>query len=139
MAVGGWARRRWRQLRSDGDRGFTALEATIAIPLAFVFIVLAIQFVLIWHARHVALDSAQDALHTAAGYQATAADGQALAEDQLGKVAPHLITGRTVSVVRTGTTVTVHVRGTVESVTPFLTFHVDEQAAGAVERYQPHP
>jgi Flp pilus assembly protein TadG len=135
--VGTWVRHRWRRLRGDGDRGFTALEATIAVPLAFVFILLAIQFVLIWHARHVALDAAQDGLHAAAGYRSSAAAGQAVAADQLAKVAPHLLTGTTVTVDRGATTVTVHVRGTVESVTPFLTVHVDEQATGPVERYQP--
>jgi Flp pilus assembly protein TadG len=134
----GPVRRRCRRLHTSSDRGFTALEATIAIPVAFTLILIAIQFVLIWHARHVATDAAQDALHAAAGYRSTAALGRAVAEDQLATVAPHLLTGTQVAVNRDAATVIVRVRGTVESVVPFLSFHIDETATGAVEQYQPH-
>ena len=130
---------RWRWVRATGDRGFTALEATVIIPAAFALILMAVQFVLIWHARHVAADAAQDGLHAAAGYRSTAAAGQAVAADQLAKVAPHLLTGARVGVQRDATTVTVRVHGRVESVVPFLSFTVDETASGVVENYQAHP
>jgi hypothetical protein len=53
-------------------------------------------------------------------------------------VAPHLLTGTQVAVDRDAATVIVRVRGTVESVVPFLSFHIDETATGTVEQYQPH-
>ena len=132
-------RARWRGVHATGDRGFTALEATIAIPVAFTLILITVQFVLIWHARHVATDAAQDGLHTSTGYRSTAAAGRAVATDQLAKVAPHLLSGTTVAVDRGTTTVTVRVTGTVASVVPMLSFHVTETAAGPIEQYQPHP
>ena len=132
-------RARWRGVHATGDRGFTALEATVAIPVAFTLILITVQFVLIWHARHVATDAAQDGLHTSTGYRSTAAAGRAVATDQLAKVAPHLLSGTTVAVDRGPTTVTVRVTGTVASVVPMLSFHVTETAAGPIEQYQPHP
>src|SRR6478609_5148768 len=124
----GPVRRRCRRLHTSSDRGFTALEATIAIPVAFTLILISVQFVLIWHARHVATDAAQDGLHTSTGYRSTPAAGHAVATDQLAKVAPHLLSGTTVAVDRGPTTVTVRVTGTVASVVPLLSFHVTETA-----------
>ena len=131
-------RARWRRVHATGDRGFTALEATIAIPVAFTLILITVQFVLIWHARHVATDAAQDGLHTSTGYRSTAAAGRAVATEQLAKVAPHLLSSTTVAVDRGPTTVTVRVTGTVASVVPLLSFHLTETAAGPIEQYQPH-
>ena len=106
--------------------------------MAFTLILIAIQFVLIWHARHVATDAAQDGLHTAAGYRSTAAAGRAVADDQLATVAPHLLTGTQVAVNRGRS----HGQragdghGRVGGAVPVLPRH--ETATGPVEQYQPH-
>jgi hypothetical protein len=85
----------------------------------------------------VATDAAQDALHAAADTdppRPSAARSPRTSWPRWRR----LLTGTQVAVNRDATTVIVRVRGTVESVVPFLSFHIDETATGTVEQYQPH-
>ena len=52
---------------TDGlDRGSTAVEAVIIIPVIVVLTLLVVQFVLLWHGRHLAQAAAQTAVRAAA-------------------------------------------------------------------------
>ena len=92
--------RRWRRLRDARDRGDATVEAVIIVPILVVLTLLVVQFVLVWHGRHVAQAAAQNAARSAAAYQAQAAAGPAAGDDYLGQVAPHLLPGRSVTVTR---------------------------------------
>lgn len=121
--------------RSEHDRGFSTLEAVVVIPVVVIVTMLVVQYVLLWHARNVTEAAAQNGLRVARGYEAAAAQGQAAASEYLHNAAGKLLETFTVTVNRTGDSVTVHVHGTVTSVVPFGTYTVDEDASGPVEKY----
>ena len=124
---------RWRRLRAARDRGDATVEAVIIVPVIVVLTLLVVQFVLVWHGRHVAQAAAQTAARSAAAYQAQPATGQAAGDDYLAEVAPNLLPGRSVSVTRDATAVTVIVTADVLTVIPFAGFHIQEQATAPLE------
>lgn len=134
-----WLRVRFDRARGERDRGFSTLEAVVVIPAAVIITMLVIQYVMLWHARNVTEAAAQDALRVARGYQAQAEQGQAAGTEYLHNTAGRLLDEVTVTVHRAGQIVTVHVHGTVTSVVPFGTYHVDEYASGPVEKYSTNP
>ena len=124
---------RWRRLRDGRDRGDATVEAVIIVPVIVVLTLLVVQFVLVWHGRHVAQAAAQTAVRSAAAYQAQPAVGQAAGDDYLAEVAPNLLPGRSVSVTRDATAVTVIVTADVLTVIPFAGFRIQEQATAPLE------
>jgi Flp pilus assembly protein TadG len=82
-------------VRDRTDRGDATVEAVIIVPIIVVLTLLVVQFVLVWHGRHVAQAAAQNAARSAAAYQAQPAAGQAAGNDYLAQVAPNLLPGRT--------------------------------------------
>jgi len=126
---------RWRRLRGTADRGNASVEAVIIVPIIVLLTLLVVQFVLVWHGRHVAQAAAQTAARSAAAYQATAAVGQADGGAYLQQVGANLLPGRTVRVNRDATTVTVTVTADVLTVIPFGSFSVDESATAPVEAF----
>ena len=87
---------------TDADRGDATVEAVIIVPVIVVLTLLVVQFVLVWHGRHVAQAAAQTAARSAAAYRAAPVAGQAAGDAYLAEVAPNLLPGRTVTVTRTG-------------------------------------
>jgi hypothetical protein len=75
------------------------------------------------------------AYEDARGYQASAAQGQASADDYLHNAAGGMFTGTHVDASRDAATVTVRVHARVKSVIPFGHFTVTERATGPVERF----
>ena len=105
----------------------------IIVPILVVLTLLVVQFVLVWHGRHVAQAAAQTAARSAAAYQAQPAAGQAAGDDYLAEVAPNLLPGRSVSVTRDAAGATVIVSADVLTVIPFADFHIQEQATAPLE------
>jgi len=105
----------------------------IIVPILVVLTLLVVQFVLVWHGRHVAQAAAQNAARSAAAYQAQAAAGPAAGDDYLGQVAPHLLPGRSVTVTRDAAGATAIVSADVLTVIPFAAFHLQEQATVPLE------
>lgn len=131
-----------RRLRARSARaararegGFSILEAVIAIPTALILTMIAVQFVMLWHARHVAEAAARDGLRVARGYQHTSAQGQSAACAHLDKVAAHMLTQRSCTATRSATDVVVSVHAKVMSVIPFGSFSVDQSVSGPVEKF----
>ncbi len=124
---------RWRRLRDDRARGAAAVEAVIIVPVVVVLTLLVVQFVLLWHGRHVAQAAAQTAARSAAAYRADPGAGRAAGDAYLADVAPNLLPGRTVTVIRDATTATVFVRADVLTVIPFAGFGIQEQATAPLE------
>ena len=125
--------RRWRRLRDARDRGDATVEAVIIVPILVVLTLLVVQFVLVWHGRHVAQAAAQNAARSAAAYQAQPAAGQAAGDDYLAEVAPNLLPGRSVTVTRDAAGATAIVSADVLTVIPFAAFHIQEQATAPLE------
>lgn len=134
---GAWAVRRWRVVRATPDRGYNIMEAAIILPVIISLTMLVVQFALVWHGRHIAQAAAADAARSAAGYQSTAGRGQSDATGFLQAVAPHLLSGATVTVARGPQQVTTTVHAHVLSVIPFGSFSVDEHASAPVEQFVP--
>ena len=124
---------RWRRLHDRRDRGDATVEAVIIVPVIVVLTLLVVQFVLVWHGRHVAQAAAQTAARSAAAYQVQPTVGQAAGDEYLAEVAPNLLPGRSVSVIRDATAVTVIVTADVLTVIPFAGFHIQEQATAPLE------
>ena len=124
---------RWRRLRDARDRGDATVEAVIIVPVLVVLTLLVVQFVLVWHGRHVAQAAAQTAARSAAAYQAQPAAGQAAGDDYLAEVAPNLLPGRSVTVTRDAAGATAIVSADVLTVIPFAAFRVQEQATAPLE------
>lgn len=128
-------RRRWRRVFVDRDRGSVTTEAVIIVPVVVILTMVIVQFVLVWHGRHVAQAAAQTAARSAASYQSTAALGRSDADAYLRQVAPNLLPDRDVQVDRTATTVSVSVTADVLTVIPFGSFSVHEKASAPVEAF----
>jgi Flp pilus assembly protein TadG len=136
------ARRRHRgagQSTEDRDGGYSVLEAAITLPVVFFLTMFVVQWAIIWHARGVAQAAAQEGLRTAAGYQATAAQGHDDAANFLQQVSPGALADAKVTVDRGATTVTVTVKGPVPTIIPFASFNVDASATGPIEAYRSTP
>ena len=126
---------RWRRLQGTADRGNASVEAVIIVPIIVLLTLLVVQFVLVWHGRHVAQAAAQSAARSAAAYQADPAAGQAGGNQYLAEVAPNLLPGHAVTVTRDADTVTVTVSAHVLTVIPFASFDVQEKATAAQEMF----
>ena len=127
--------RRRQRVPAERDRGSSTLGAILVIPVMIILTMLVLQFAMLWHGRHVAAAVAQTGVQGAAGYRATAADGQARAAGYLADVAPNLLRDATVTVNRSGTSVTARVTARIPSVVPFAHFDVQESVTGPVERF----
>ena len=133
------SRRPRARVVGDPDRGSATAEAVIIVPVIIVLTLVVVQFVLLWHGRHVAQAAAQTAARAAATYQATAEDGRGDADAYLAQVAPTLLPGRDVRVTRDAGTVTVTIHTGVLTVIPFGSFTIDEHATAPVEAFQITP
>ena len=125
----------WRLLRDGRERGDATVEAVIIVPVIVVLTLLVVQFVLVWHGRHLAQAAAQTAARSAATYQAQPAVGQSAGDQYLAEVAPNLLPGRSVTVTRDAAVVTVIVTADVLTVLPFAGFHIQEQATVPLETF----
>jgi Tfp pilus assembly major pilin PilA len=128
-------RRRGCCVVGDRDRGFGTLEAVIVIPVVVIMTMIVVQYVMLYHARNVAEAAARDGLRVARGYQASAAQGKAAAEQYLVTVAPKLLANRNCDVQRDATTVVIICHANVASVVPFGSYSVTERATGPVETF----
>ena len=140
--------RRWQPVRAgsgrvgraesdhaESDRGSSVAEAVIIIPVTVLATLVVIQFVLLWHGRHVAQAAAQTAARAAATYQSSAELGRADGDAYLARVAPTLLPGRDIQVTRDATTVVVSIHADVLTVIPFGNFSIDERATAPVEAF----
>ncbi len=128
-------RNRWRCVVRNRDSGFGTLEAVIVIPAVVMLTMIIVQYVMLYHARNVAEAAARDGLRVARGYQASAAQGKAAAEQYLTDVAPKLLVHRDCTVQRGAATVAIVCHADVASVVPFGSFSVTEHATGPVETF----
>ncbi|GJM36925.1 MAG: TadE/TadG family type IV pilus assembly protein [Acidimicrobiales bacterium] len=117
------------------ERGATATELAVLMPVLILLVVLPVQVGLWWHAKQAAETAAEEALDAAQVANATTADGQAGAHAILGQAGN--LRNVSVDVNRSTDTVTVAVHGDLGfSILPGA-WSVTARAVGPVERFIP--
>ena len=119
------------------DRGSATAETVIVTPVAFLVLLMAVQFGVWAHAVHVAHAAADTGLATARTERGTAASGEADARAFLDELGGSLLDHPSVRVTRTATDATARVDGVAQSVIPGLHLPVHVTVAGPVDRFTP--
>ena len=121
--------------RRDERGSMSLAQVVITAPALLFLLMLIVQFGLMFHARSVAEQAAQEGVAAARRFDGTAEQGRADALQLLAAVGDGTLKRRDVQVRRTSTTATVTVTGTVVAVVPGLALTVTESASGPVETY----
>jgi Flp pilus assembly protein TadG len=108
--------------RPKGDRGSSAVEFAILMPIILVLLFGGPQLAMWYFARETAQAAAVAAAQAASADGASAAAGHTAADTYLSKVGTGIITGYIVSETDTATTVTIRIHATVPNVIPLPGF-----------------
>ena len=128
-------RSRTRRSAKRGERGSSSVEMVIALPLVLTVLFLAVQAGTWFHARSIALASAQSGARTSAMLNSTLEAGLSSARSFAADVGGTTLTGVTVTGDRTATSTTVTVTGHSVRLVPFMDVTVSQSATLPVERY----
>jgi Flp pilus assembly protein TadG len=124
--------------RVRDERGTASLAQTVLVaPALLLALMLIVQFGLLFHAKNVAENAAQEGAAAGRRFDGSKAAAAERARTFVAELGPRMLTGRTVTAHRTPETATVTVTGTVISLVPGLDLTVSESASGPVERYVP--
>ncbi|MEU1273598.1 TadE/TadG family type IV pilus assembly protein [Streptomyces sp. NPDC005799] len=121
----------WRE-----DRGATALDMSMVVPLAFLLVFTLIQGGIWFHGRSVAHHAAQQAVDAQRAYDAAPGAGEAAADAFLARMGGSL-KGAVVQVSDDGDTVSVAVEGDVINLVPGWSGHVRQSVQAPVEKFRP--
>ena len=116
------------------ERGSTSIQMVILMPALFAVMFLGMQAALIYHARTLAIASAQEGARVAGAENGTTAAGITTARTYLAQTAGDALTSSTVTGTRTATTATITVRGVALSVLPGWRPAITQSASVTVER-----
>ena len=134
---GGRADGRMRH-RLAGQRGAVSMELAIVFPAVLLLVMTLIQAALWFYARSLALGAAQEGAGEGRLQPASTERARAAAERFLDQTAQDLLTGRTVAISGTPTSIQVTVTGTSLSLLPGRSgWPVTQTAVGPVERPTP--
>ena len=129
----------WRSRSSRwlmrGERGSSSVEMVIALPIVLTVLFLAVQAGTWFHARSIALASAQSGARTSAMLNSSLEAGLSSARSFAANVGGTTLTGVTVTGDRTATSTTVTVTGHSVRLVPFMDVTVSQSATLPVERY----
>ena len=129
-------RRSWiRRSAKRGERGSSSIEMVIALPVVLTVLFLAVQAGTWFHARSIALASAQSGARTSAMLNSSLEAGLSSARSFAANVGGTTLTGVTVTGDRTATSTTVTVTGHSVRLVPFMDVTVSQSATLPVERY----
>lgn len=128
-------RSRTRQSATRGERGSSSIEMVIALPIVLTVLFLAVQAGTWFHARSIALASAQSGARTSAMLNSSLEAGLSSARSFAADVGGTTLTGVTVTGDRTATSTTVTVTGHSVRLVPFMDVTVSQSATLPVERY----
>ncbi len=123
--------------RRDEHGAASLAQVTITAPVLLLLLMLIVQFGLMFHARNVAEQAAQEGAARARQFDGSAGAGKADARAFLAEVGTGTLQKQRVTVFRTDTSATARVSGVVVSVVPGLKLRVSESASGPVEHYVP--
>jgi Flp pilus assembly protein TadG len=117
------------------DRGSTSIQMVLLMPALFSILFLGMQGALYYHARTVAIASAQEGARAAAGENGSAAAGAGAARSFIADAGGDGVLPRaTVTGSRSATTATVTVRGRAMSVIAGWSLGITARASAPVER-----
>lgn len=116
------------------ERGSVSIQLVILMPAMFAVMFLGLQAALTYHARTLAIASAQEGARAAGAQNGTAGAGIRTARDYLTATGGDALTSTTVTGERTATTATVTVRGVALSVLPGWRPAITQSASVTVER-----
>lgn len=128
-------RSRTKQSATRGERGSSSIEMVIALPIVLTVLFLAVQAGTWFHARSIALASAQSGARTSAMLNSSLEAGLSSAMSFAADVGGTTLTGVTVTGDRTATSTTVTVTGHSVRLVPFMDVTVSQSATLPVERY----
>ena len=128
-------RSRTKQSATRGERGSSSVEMVIALPIVLTVLFLAVQAGTWFHARSIALASAQSGARTSAMLNSSLEAGLSSARSFATDVGGTTLTGVTVTGDRTATSTTVTVTGHSVRLVPFMDVTVSQSATLPVERY----
>lgn len=129
--------RKTKDVRRD-ERGAASLaQVTITAPVLLLLLMLIVQFGLMFHARNIAEQAAQEGAAAARTYDGSAAVGKRDARALLAEVGTGTLQHQQVKVSRDAERASATVSGVVVSVVPFIDLQVSESATGPVERFVP--
>ncbi len=128
-------RSRTKQSATRGERGSSSVEMVIALPIVLTVLFLAVQAGTWFHARSIALASAQSGARTSAMLNSSLEAGLSSARSFAADVGGTTLTGVTVTGDRTATSTTVTVTGHSVRLVPFMDVTVSQSATLPVERY----
>lgn len=111
------------------------LAVVLCIPALLFLIMTVAQFVVYYHASHLATAAAQEGVRAAQLLDATAADGQAQAQDFIAQAGPGLVLAPTVDASRDDDTARVEVRAHAPQLVPGVQLDIHAEATGPVERF----
>ncbi len=130
-----------RQMKGPKDpdeRGAMSLaQVVITAPALLFLLMLIVQFGLMFHARNIAEQAAQEGAAVARRFDGTQTQGREKALQLLTAVGEGTLKDRDVTASRTADTATVTVTGTVVSVVPGFSLSVSDSSSGPVEKYVP--
>jgi Flp pilus assembly protein TadG len=127
-----------RERRRREERGAASLaQVVLTAPALLFLLMLVVQFGLLFHARNVAEQAAQEGAAAARRFDGTQAEAREQALQLLANVGEGTLKNRAVTATRTGDNATVTVTGTVVAVVPGFSLQVSESASGPVEKYVP--
>lgn len=109
----------------------------LVFPIVMLMVLLAIQFAVWEHAVHVASAAAQEGARVARGTNAAPGDGQARAQDFLGRLAPGIVLAAQVQESGDADTARIEVSGSAPSIVPGLSLPVNAVSTGPRERFRP--
>lgn len=122
--------------RARDERGASGpLQMALVTTVLVLSVGTIIQLVLMLNASDVAQQAAQEGAAAARRFDGTQADGVRYAHQFLDQSGSSTLLAADVTATRSPQRVTVRVSGEVETIVPFVHFHVDQQAAGPVEHY----
>ena len=119
---------------SGCERGSVSIQMVILLPAMFAVMFLGMQAALVYHARTLAIASAQEGARAAGAENGTVAAGIGTARDYLAATAGDSLTATTVTGQRSATTATVTVHGVALSVLPGWRPDITQSSSVTVER-----
>ncbi len=121
--------------RAAAESGASTLTVVLVLPVVLFLVSTVAQFVVYYHAAHVATAAAQEGVRAAQVADGTAGDAQAQATDFLAQAGPNLVLAPAVVVSRDTDVARVEVVGHAPQVLPGITLGIRAVATGPVERF----
>jgi len=113
------------------------LSVVLVIPVVLFLVMTVVQFVVYFHASHLATAAAQEGVRAAQVADATAEAARAQTEDFLAQAGPSLVLSPQIDVTRDTVGARVQVRGQAPQIVPLLRVGIRAVATGPVERFDP--